>query len=52
MPKALHDKLKREVNRKHPNWSKERKNKYIYGTMQKTTDWKPSHQKKKHKKKK
>lgn len=46
MPKALERKLKRQVNREHPNWSEERKDAYVYGTLRKT-GWKPSHQKKK-----
>jgi hypothetical protein len=41
MPKALEQKLKKEVAGK--NWSKERKNAYIYGTLRKT-GWKPSSQ--------
>ena len=35
MPKKLHDKLKREVEKNHPSWSEEHKNKYIYGTIKK-----------------
>lgn len=42
MPKAMERKLKREVAKK--NWSKERKDAYVYGTMRKT-GWKPSTQK-------
>jgi len=45
MPKALEQKLKRQVEKKHPGWSEERKDKYIYGTLRKT-GWVPSHQKK------
>jgi hypothetical protein len=37
MPKALHDKLKREAA-KHPEWSEERKDRYVYGTLQKHED--------------
>jgi hypothetical protein len=48
MPKALERKLKQEVNKKHPNWSEERKNAYIFGVLRKT-GWVPSTQKK-HKK--
>jgi hypothetical protein len=36
MPKALEEKLKREVNSKHGGWSKERKNAYIYSVSKKT----------------
>jgi hypothetical protein len=39
MPKALEGKLKREVAGK--NWSQERKDAYVYGTMRKT-GWVPS----------
>lgn len=35
MPKKLHDKLKREVEKKHPDWSKEHKDRYVYGTINK-----------------
>ena len=43
MPKELENKLKQQISNK--NWSEERKNAYIYGTLRKT-GWKPSHQKK------
>jgi hypothetical protein len=39
MPKELEDKLRREAEAK--GLGGDRKNAYIYGTMQKTTDWKP-----------
>ena len=39
MPKKLHDKLKREAEQK--GLTGKRKKAYIYGTMQKKTDWKP-----------
>ena len=42
MPEELEKGLKRQVSGK--NWSEERKNAYIYGTMRKT-GWKPSTQK-------
>ncbi len=45
MPKKLEQKLKRQVAKKHPGWSQERKDAYIYGTLRKT-GWIPSHQKK------
>ena len=30
MPEALKKKLREEVNKKHPNWSEERKNAVVY----------------------
>ena len=45
MPKVLEEKLRREAS-KHSNWSEERKNAYIYGTMR-NTGWTPSTQKRK-----
>lgn len=33
MPKAVEEQLKRDVNQKHPEWSKERKEAYVYGTL-------------------
>ena len=42
MPKELENKLKQQVSNK--NWSEEKKNAYIYGTLRKT-GWKPSTQK-------
>jgi len=47
MPEALKKKLREEVNKKHPNWSEERKNAYVYGTLQRVTNWKPKKQSKK-----
>lgn len=44
MPQALEKKLKKEVAGK--NWSKERKNAYVFGTMRKT-GWTPAGKKKK-----
>ena len=41
MPKELERKLKRQVAGK--NWSEERKDAYVYGTLRKT-GWTPSHQ--------
>ena len=35
MPKALEEQLKRNVNNRHPDWSKERKDAYVYGTLNK-----------------
>jgi len=49
MPAKLERELRAEVNRLHPNWSEERKDTYVYGTLRKT-GWTPSTQKK-HKKK-
>jgi len=48
MPEELERKLRAQVNREHPNWSEERKDAYIYGTLRKT-GWVPSTQKKKKK---
>jgi hypothetical protein len=45
MPKKLEEDLRREVNSKHPDWSQERKDAYVYGTMRET-GWIPSTQKK------
>lgn len=44
MPKALEQKLKKEAKKK--GLSKERTGAYVYGTMQKVTDWKPGQKKK------
>lgn len=40
MPKRLERKLKREVNSKHPGWTKAHKNAYVYGTLRKE-GWRP-----------
>ena len=45
MPKFLEKKLRKEVNEKHPNWSEERKDAYVYGTLR-DTGWVQSTQKK------
>jgi hypothetical protein len=45
MPEKLERELKADVERKHPGWSKKRKNAYIYGTLR-NTGWVPSAQKK------
>jgi len=37
VPKALHDKLKREAA-KHKDWSEERKDRYVYGTLSKVEE--------------
>jgi len=50
MPKALHRKLKRTARKR--GYGKERTGRYIYGTMQKVTDWKPRKKLKRRKKKK
>ena len=42
MPKELENKLKHQASNK--NWSEERKNAYVYGTLRKK-GWKPSTQK-------
>ena len=44
MPKKMEESLKKEAN-KHKGWSKERKDRYVYGTMRKT-GWKPEREKK------
>ena len=49
MPKKLEKDLRKQAN-KHKDWSEERKNAYVYGTLRKT-GWTPSTQKKKKKKK-
>lgn len=48
MPKKMEEDLKKEVATKYPDWSQERKDRYVYGTMRKT-GWTPSTQKKKKK---
>lgn len=40
MPKELEQKLKHQVSGK--NWSQEKKDAYVYGTLRKT-GWKPEH---------
>jgi hypothetical protein len=47
MPAALERALKRKIA--HKNWSEERKDAYVYGTLRKT-GWTPSHQKRKERK--
>ncbi len=42
MPKRLEKKLKKEVAKK--NWSQEKKDSYVYGTLSKT-GWKPDREK-------
>ena len=44
MPKKLEKKLKKQVAKKE--WSKERKNAYVYGTLRKT-GWAPKKKRKK-----
>lgn len=44
MPKALEEKLKKQARKK--GMSKERTGAYVYGTMQKVTNWKPKRKKK------
>jgi hypothetical protein len=43
MPKALERRLKAQARKK--GLSKERAGAYVYGTMQKVTDWKPKRKK-------
>jgi hypothetical protein len=49
MPKKLEQRLKKEVAKK--NWSQEKKDAYVYGTLRKT-GWKPDREKKSQRKKK
>lgn len=49
MPKKMEKELKEEVNKKHPEWSQEKKDAYIYGTMRKT-GWTPKHHSKRNEK--
>jgi hypothetical protein len=44
MPKAMEEALRRRA--KELGLTGERKNAFIYGTMQKKTDWKPKRKKK------
>jgi len=46
MPKRLENKLKKDVAKK--NWSQEKKDAYVYGTLRKT-GWKPDWEKKRKK---
>ena len=50
MPKKLERELKKEVANK--NWSQERKDAYVYGTMKEKTGWKPDREKRKSQRKK
>lgn len=45
MPRALELKLRRQMQRKHPEWDKERKNAYIFSVLRRT-GWKPQREKK------
>jgi len=42
MPKEMERKLKAEAKKKFGSTTSERARKYIYGTMQAKTDWKPN----------
>lgn len=44
MPAELERKLQAEVNRKHPDWSQDRKDAYVYGALRKT-GWRPKREK-------
>jgi len=48
MPKKLERALRRRVNKKHPGWSKKRKDAYVYGALRKT-GWEPKRRKRKRK---
>jgi len=50
MPKALERKLKAQAKKK--GFGKKRTGAYVYGTLQKVTDWKPGKKKKRKKSKK
>lgn len=45
MPKELEKKLKRQARKKFGSTTSKRARKYIYGTMQDKTNWKPSKKK-------
>ena len=45
MPKALEKKLKSEAKKRFGSTTSERARKYIYGTLQKVTSWKPGKKK-------
>lgn len=45
MPKKIEEALTRQAN-KHPDWSKEHKNAFIYGTLRNKFGWKPKQEKK------
>jgi hypothetical protein len=49
MPKETEEKLKREAKKKFGSTTSEQARAYIYGTLQKITDWKPNKKKKKKK---
>lgn len=49
MPKKMERKLKTQAKKK--GLTGDRKNAYVYGTMQEKTDWKPKRKKKAKKKK-
>ena len=42
MPKKLERKLKREARKKFRSIKSKRARAYIYGTLQRVTDWRPS----------
>ena len=44
MPKKLEEKLKRQAKKK--GFGEERTGAYVYGTLRKKTNWKPSREKK------
>lgn len=46
MPKKMHEALKRQARKKFGSTTSPRARRYIYGTMQKKTSWKPSKKKK------
>lgn len=46
MPKKMERKLKRQARRKFGTTTSKKAKKYIYGTMQKNSSWKPGKKKK------
>ncbi len=44
MPEEMERKLRAEVEKKHPNWTKTKKDAYIFGSMRKT-GWRPNREK-------
>ncbi len=46
MPKILEEKLKRQAKKKFKSTTSKKARAYIYGSMQKITDWKPKRKKK------
>ena len=47
MPKKMEEKLKKEARKKFGSTTSERARRYIFGTMQAKTSWKPKKRRKK-----